>query len=218
MAKDAQEAEFLAELKALGGAAGNGTLRIRLGWDEGDYAEVKRSLVAKGAVQLARGRGGGVRLREAGDIEVPTSEVTDLALPPAARAPVKTDFATMTQTLWSAADKLRGNLDAAEYKHVALGLIFLKYISDRFEERRAKALADPEERDLADESDLYLGDNVFWVPEDARWSYLKDNATSTDPSIGALIDRAMRRIEEENPSLRGVLTKTYARPVRRQHP
>lgn len=67
-------------------------------------------------------------------------------------------------TLWAAADKLRGNMDAAEYKHVALGLIFLKYISDRFEERRAKALADPEEKDLVEERDLYLGDNVFWAP------------------------------------------------------
>ena len=76
-------------------------------------------------------------------------------------------------TLWAAADKLRGNMDAAEYKHVALGLIFLKYISDRFEERRRQALADPEEQDLVDERDLYLGDNVFWVPESARWDFLK---------------------------------------------
>lgn len=215
MAKDADEAEFLAELKALGGAAGNGTLRIRLGWDESDYAGVKGSLVAKGAIQLARGRGGVVRLRDAGEAGKVEEATTAVAEPPrsvATRAPVKTGFTAMTQTLWSAADKLRGNLDAAEYKHVALGLIFLKYISDRFEERRAKALADPEERDLVDESDLYLGDNVFWVPEDARWSYLRDNATSVEPSIGALIDRAMRRIEEENPSLKGVLTKTYARP------
>ncbi len=115
-------------------------------------------------------------------------------------------------TLWASADKLRGNMDAAEYKHVALGLIFLKYISDRFEERRAEALADPEERDLVDERDLYIGDNVFWVPEKARWDYLKANATSTDPTIGALIDQAMLDLEAENPSLKGVLTKNYARP------
>lgn len=119
---------------------------------------------------------------------------------------------TIATTLWAAADKLRGNLDAAEYKHVALGLIFLKYISDRFEERRAQALADPEEVDLVEERDLYVGDNVFWVPDTARWSYLKEHATSVDPSIGVLIDRAMIALEAENPSLRGVLTKNYARP------
>src|SRR5271165_7324850 len=85
-------------------------------------------------------------------------------------------------TLWAAADKLRGNMDAAEYKHVALGLIFLKYISDRFEERRAKALADPEEVALVDERDLYVQDNVFWAPERARWDFLKSHATSVDPT------------------------------------
>jgi type I restriction enzyme M protein len=115
-------------------------------------------------------------------------------------------------TLWAAADKLRGNMDAAEYKHVALGLIFLKYISDRFEERRRQALADPEEEDLVDERDLYLGDNVFWVPERARWDFLKSRATSVEPTIGALIDQAMIYLEDENSSLRGVLTKNYARP------
>ncbi|TXM69024.1 SAM-dependent DNA methyltransferase [Methylobacterium sp. WL69] len=125
--------------------------------------------------------------------------------------PVKStsDFST---TLWAAADKLRGNMDAAEYKHVALGLIFLKYISDRFEERRVRALIDPEEVDLVDERDLYVGDNVFWVPENARWGFLKAHATSTEPTIGALIDRAMIDLEAENSSLKGVLTKNYARP------
>jgi type I restriction enzyme M protein len=115
-------------------------------------------------------------------------------------------------TLWATADKLRGNMDASEYKHVALGLIFLKYISDRFEERRAQAVADPEEVGLVDERDLYVQDHVFWVPEKARWSFLKANATSTDPTIGALIDRAMIDLEAENHSLKGVLTKNYARP------
>lgn len=125
------------------------------------------------------------------------------------RTPAKSAIET---TLWAAADKLRGNMDAAEYKHVALGLIFLKYISDRFDERRAKAEADSEERDLIEERDLYLGDNVFWVPAEARWTYLKENATSVEPTIGALIDRAMIALEAENPSLKGVLTKNYARP------
>ena len=106
-------------------------------------------------------------------------------------------------TLWAAADKLRGNMDAAEYKHVALDLIFLKYISDRFEERRARALADPEEAPLVDERDLYIGigDNVFWVPDRARWDFVKENATSVEPTIGLLLDEAMLLLEAENPSL-----------------
>ena len=72
-------------------------------------------------------------------------------------------------------------MDAAEYKHVALGLIFLKYISDRFEERRAEALADPEAADLAEDRDLYIGENVFWVPEKARWDFLKDERDQRRP-------------------------------------
>ena len=120
-------------------------------------------------------------------------------------------------TLWAAADKLRGNMDAAEYKHVTLGLIFLKYISDRFEERRAEILTDPEtpailKPELAEDRDAYTAENVFWVPEKSRWDYLKSNATSTDPTIGAMIDSAMLALEADNPSLRGVLTKNYARP------
>src|SRR3954462_3854803 len=83
-------------------------------------------------------------------------------------------------TLWASADKLRGNMDAAEYKHVALGLIFLKFISDRFEERRAEILADTETpsylvEELVRERDSYIEKNVFWVPERARWDFLKAN-------------------------------------------
>ena len=132
-----------------------------------------------------------------------------------AQAPAKMNgFET---TLWAAADKLRGNMDAAEYKHVALGLIFLKYISDRFDERRAEILADPDTpRDLAEElaedRDAYTAERVFWVPEHARWTWLKERATSVEPTIGALIDTAMIALEAENPQLRGVLTKNYARP------
>jgi type I restriction enzyme M protein len=120
-------------------------------------------------------------------------------------------------TLWAAADKLRGNMDAAEYKHVALGLIFLKYISDRFDERRAEILADAEtpeylREEMAEGVDAYRMENVFWVPKTARWTFLKENATSVEPTIGALIDRAMLDIETANASLKGVLTKNYARP------
>ena len=118
-------------------------------------------------------------------------------------------------TLWAAADKLRGNMDAAEYKHVALGLIFLKYISDRFAERRAQAFAEnPPElaEEFAEDRDWYTSESVFWVPEKARWDFVKTNATSVEPTIGQLIDEAMVSLENENPSLKGVLTKNYARP------
>ena len=108
-------------------------------------------------------------------------------------------------------------MDASEYKHVALGLIFLKYISDRFEDRRAEILAEPDvpadlAEELAEDRDAYTAESVFWVPTNARWDFLKANATSTEPTIGTLIDRAMLDLEAENPSLRGVLTKNYSRP------
>ena len=113
------------------------------------------------------------------------------------------------QTLWQAADKLRGHMDAAEYKHVVLGLIFLKYISDAFEQRRAELLnepyADPEDRDE------YTGENVFWVPKSARWQNFQAHAKQ--PTIGKLIDDAMVAIEKANRSLKGILPKNYARPA-----
>ena len=112
------------------------------------------------------------------------------------------------QKLWSAADKLRSNMDAAEYKHVVLGLIFLKYISDAFNELYDELESD-EESD-PNEPDEYIARNIFWVPPKARWSGLQKNAKS--PEVGKLIDDAMDVIEKDNPSLRGVLPKYYARP------
>jgi type I restriction enzyme M protein len=113
------------------------------------------------------------------------------------------------QKLWAAADKLRGHMDASEYKHVVLGLIFLKYISDAFEERHAQLQkekhADPEDRDE------YAGANVFWVPKKARWPHLQANAKQAE--IGKTIDEAMLAIEKDNPQLKGVLSKDYARPA-----
>jgi type I restriction enzyme M protein len=127
------------------------------------------------------------------------------------------------EKLWLTADKLRGHLDPAEYKHVVLGLVFLKYISDAFEERRTWLLreaADPKSEyyvkdpagryEVAEERDEYTADNIFWVPSQARWPYLQDRAKQ--PTIGKLIDEAMVAIEKENPTLRGVLAKDYARP------
>lgn len=111
--------------------------------------------------------------------------------------------------LFKAADKLRGNMEPSDYKHVALGLIFLKYISDAFEARHAELLA--EDAAAAEDKDEYLADNIFWVPKEARWSHLQANAKQS--SIGTLIDDAMRAIEKDNESLKGVLPKDYARPA-----
>jgi len=139
-------------------------------------------------------------------------------------------------TLWAAADKLRGNIDAAEYKHVVLGLIFLKYISDAFSERRAQLLDELKAqqpaifsaesrapysgqvvesmlpdwvRETLDDRDEYLAEHIFFVPEVARWEYVQ--AQAKQPTIGKTIDEAMLAIEKENPRLRGVLPKDFAR-------
>jgi len=125
-------------------------------------------------------------------------------------------------TMWAAADKLRNNMDAAEYKHVVLGLIFLKYISDAFEaqhQRLEREAADPkseryvkeprERYAVLEDPDEYLADNVFWVPKETRWSLLQANAKQ--PTIGKFIDDAMVAVEKDNPSLKGVLPKDYAR-------
>jgi len=119
--------------------------------------------------------------------------------------------------LWLTADKLRNNMDAAEYKHVVLGLIFLKYISDAFEEHRAKLVAGKGEFEGADpeERDEYVAHNVFWVPKQARWSHLQ--AQAKQPTIGKLLDDAMVAIERDNPRLKGVLSKDYGRSSLDQH-
>lgn len=112
--------------------------------------------------------------------------------------------------LWAMADKLRSNMDAAEYKHVVLGLIFLKFISDKFNAKYAD-LQSRQETDFTDpeERDEYVAENVFWVPKGARWQDIQDRATTAE--IGQIVDDAMRAIESENPTLEGVLPKNYAR-------
>ena len=127
------------------------------------------------------------------------------------------------EKLWAAADKLRSNMDAAEYKHVVLGLIFLKYISDAFQERYqrlATDVADPSSvayvkeaaarYEVLEDRDEYTAENIFWVPPEARWDKLQ--AVAHQPSVGKFIDDAMTAIERENPRLKGVLPKIYARP------
>ncbi len=156
----------------------------------------------------------------------------------ASRPTKKNNGATVgfEEKLWAAADKMRGHMDPAEYKHVALGLIFLKYISDAFAEKQAALVAEAEaewqgvaEKAVAhgddpetlreswvagvdaEDRDEYLAENVFWVPPEARWSYLQANAKQAE--IGKLIDSAMVAIERDNPSLKGVLSKDYGRPA-----
>lgn len=118
------------------------------------------------------------------------------------------------QKLWKTADQLRSNMDAAEYKHVVLGLIFLKYISDSFSALRSQM----QEDDYYQKHPEYIEDDirdyctehhVFWVPKEARWEFLRDNAPQ--PGIGKLIDEAMLSIEKENPKLKNILNKNYAR-------
>ena len=128
------------------------------------------------------------------------------------------------KTLWAAADKLRANMDAAEYKHLVLGLIFLKYISDTFTAKQQELLGrlrDPKDdyyfegatdQDIAKELEdrtYYVADNIFWVPEPARWEKVRASAKAVD--IGKSIDDALVIIETENPSLKGILDKRYAR-------
>ncbi|HET6398747.1 MAG TPA: class I SAM-dependent DNA methyltransferase, partial [Candidatus Thermoplasmatota archaeon] len=133
-------------------------------------------------------------------------------MPPKRGSP-KGDTLGFEAKLWAAADKLRSNMDAAEYKHVVLGLIFLKYISDAFEERHQQLRAeakkdkgvDPEDRDE------YRANRVFWVPKEARWSHIQDNAKQ--PTIGKVLDDALLAIEKDNPTLKGVLPVGYNRPT-----
>ncbi len=112
------------------------------------------------------------------------------------------------KNIWSAADKLRGNVDASEYKHVVLGLIFLKYISDSFEGKYNELVK--EGAGFEEERDEYLAQNIFYVPEKARWDYIARHAN--DQEIGQVIDKAMVEIEKENIRLKGILPKNFARP------
>jgi len=240
---------LLAAVPADGSSIGNQTLLSRL---QGQFTELndeqfraaRDELIAQGLLLKGRGRGGSVsratvtgisladqvlsKARERCDAGVAEASA-DYSVQATSKAkPVKlqpaTSLAMMEKTLWATADKLRANMDAAEYKHIVLGLIFLKYISDSFAGRRAEL-----ERKLLDESDdYYLGDddpellaaeledrdyyrevNVFWVPEVARWESIRAAAKQVD--IGKRIDDALAAIEAENPRLKNILDKRYAR-------
>jgi type I restriction enzyme M protein len=213
MADQEQLDDFLEALETAGSPAANALLRQALGWPVDEYEAVKAELVARKIVVRGRGRSDTVSL--VGAESVPNGAAK-------AAAPVgngrKSKPAGGTANLgfeaklWLTADKLRNNMDAAEYKHVVLGLIFLKYISDSFEEQRAKLRAGEGDYEGAnpEDPDEYKAENVFWVPAEARWSQLQANAKQ--PTIGKLVDDAMVAIERDNPRLKGVLPKDYARP------
>lgn len=203
---------FITELTALGGSAGNQRLLDALGWPAETYQRIRQQLLDAGRIRNGRGRGGSVALVAATQASLfETASAPAAVVAPVAAEPERTPVGELdyADTLWKAADKLRGNMEPSDYKHVALGLIFLKYISDAFEARHAALLA--EDPRAAEDRDEYLADNIFWVPKDARWSHLKANARR--PEIGTLIDDAMRAIEKDNDSLKGVLPKDYARPA-----
>ena len=188
------------------------------------FVDARDALIAQGVLQKGRGRGGSVKRSEA---DGSAAAATPAAVKKPARSTEKAAVSSMDdlkKTLWATADKLRANMDAAEYKHIVLGLIFLKYISDSFASRRTEL-----ERKLTDESDDYfLGDddpellaaeledrdyyrevNVFWVPEVARWESIRSAAKQAD--ISKRIDDALAAIEAENPRLKNILDKRYAR-------
>lgn len=212
MARQALKDKFIAVLTEFNGSAGNGRLLDTLKWTETTYAAVKDELIAEGLVVPGRGRGGSVSLAGAVSVKAKQDESLPVSRTKISRANsnhANGDGLGFEADLFKAADKLRGNMEPSDYKHVALGLIFLKHISDSFEAKRAELLADYP--DGAEDPDEYAAENIFWVPKAARWSHLQANAKQ--PSIGKMIDEAMIAIEKRNDTLKGVLPKDYARPA-----
>lgn len=211
-----------------GSTIGNLRARTELGWkSEKRYDAAKALLLATDEISVGRGRGGSVRRRvdEGDEMTAPSQagaapiQAAPASTKPASAAKSKAPKPTksLEQRLWEAADALRGNQEPSEYKHVVLGLVFLKYISDRFEARRseleAELVADgmPENRiaDFLEARDEYASKNVFWVPAEARWEAIQERAKL--PTVGTDVDAAMDLIEKENPVIRGVLPRNYGR-------
>ena len=223
MVREVLRERFIETLTELGGSAGNGRLRETIGWQDDTYWSVHAALIEDGTIIAGRGRGGSgalaARPKQATPPPTKPTPQPDLLAPTAAPAaapkPAPKRAANNGATLgfeaqlFQAADKLRKNLEPSDYKHVALGLIFLKHISLAFEAKRAALLA--EDPTAAEDPDEYLAENVFWVPKEARWSHLQASARQT--AIGKIIDDAMAAIEAHNPGLKGVLPKDYNRPA-----
>lgn len=192
-------------------------------FSEKGYWEVRDVLIEEGLLKKGRGRGGSVRLvhpattANPGEGQAEPSQTKPRQKSQSSRASTKSrtgktqNGATVgyEAELWKMADALRGSMDAAEYKHVVLGLLFLKYISDAFEEQHAKLEAEKDQGADPEDLDEYRKDNIFWVPPEARWTHLKHYARQS--TIGQLVDDAMEAIERDNPSLKGVLPMDYAR-------
>ncbi|MFU2207195.1 type I restriction-modification system subunit M [Solidesulfovibrio sp. C21] len=225
MASQEQHDKFTRVLTALGGRAGNIRLREELRWSERTYEKVRDELLASGHITKGRGRGGSVSLAN-GALKTDAAQTRLVDTPPRETAKSKERSRKTVASangngkgnganvgleaeLFKAADKLRGNMEPSDYKHVALGLIFLKHISDSFEAKHAALMAD--DPVCAEDPDEYLAENIFWVPKEARWSHLRANAKQ--PTIGKDVDDAMMAIETKNESLKGVLPKDYARPA-----
>lgn len=223
MVREVLRERFIETLTELGGSAGNGRLRETIGWQDDTYWSVHAALIEDGTIIAGRGRGGSVALAARPKTATPPPAkpapqpdlLAPTAVPAAAPKPAPKRAANNGATLgfeaqlFQAADKLRKNLEPSDYKHVALGLIFLKHISLAFEAKRAALLA--EDPTAAEDPDEYLAENVFWVPKEARWSHLQASARQT--AIGKIIDDAMAAIEAHNPGLKGVLPKDYNRPA-----
>ncbi|MGN6306792.1 MAG: type I restriction-modification system subunit M [Mesorhizobium sp.] len=208
--------KLLGALAAHGGTAGNQKLRTFVGWDEERYAAARDALLAEAVIVAGRGRGGSISFAgkaaaEASASPMMSDQAMQAGATPRMSRPAKSNGGNLgfEAELFKTADKLRGNMEPSDYKHVALGLIFLKHISDGFEAKRAELLADYPEG--AEDPDEYAAENIFWVPKEARWSHLQ--ASARQPSIGRLIDEAMLAIEKRNESLKGVLPKDYGRPA-----
>ncbi|MFN3626066.1 MAG: type I restriction-modification system subunit M [Hyphomicrobium sp.] len=212
MVDQVQKDTFLRALAHLGGSAGNAKLREHLRWDETTYNDVRQALLEARAIVIGRGRGGSVTI--AGERGPSEAAAHEQELDRRVRTPRPNNTAANVgyeAELWRMADALRGSMDAAEYKHVVLGLIFLKYISDAFEEKHAALEAERAQGADPEDPDEYRAENIFWVPPEARWPHLK--AQARQPTIGQLVDDAMAGIERDNPALKGVLPKDYARPA-----
>lgn len=227
------KADLLAKLLALvpedGGSIGNQSLLERLKSEipiitEDTYQVARDALVEQGLLAKGRGRGGSVSRAGASGQARAVIAAPRAPKEKPAKAESNTTLQSLEKTLWATADKLRANMDAAEYKHIVLGLIFLKYISDSFAARRAELTArfqnpddeyflwDSDDELLAaelEDRDYYREVNAFWVPEQSRWDSLR--AAAKQPDIGKRIDEALAAIEQENTKLKGILDKRYAR-------